>query len=84
MAPRLFNITSSYDENVYTTRLDKSALTKDQRARAERMAAEIESKSSGNIHMREERNMVRAGCLQAFGCFPFHPMETTFRFLCPA
>ena len=32
----------------------------EQRAHAERMAAEIEGKSSSNIHMREERNMVRA------------------------
>lgn len=50
---------STFDENLYTTPLDKESLTRDQMARAERMAAEIEGKTSSNIHMREERNMVR-------------------------
>ena len=59
-AHRLFNVTSSFDENLYTTPLDKGSLSMEQRAHAERMAAEIEGKSSSNIHMREERNMVRA------------------------
>lgn len=50
---------STFDENLYTTPLDKESLSREQMARAERMAAEIEGKSSSNIHMREERNMVR-------------------------
>lgn len=55
---RLFNVTSTFDENLYTTPLNKNALTTAQMAHAERMAAEIEGKTSSNIHMREERNMV--------------------------
>ena len=50
---RLFNVTSTFDENLYTTPLDKGSLSMEQRAHAERMAAEIEGKSSSNIHMRE-------------------------------
>lgn len=55
---RLFNVKSTFDENLYTTPLNKNALTNAQMAHAERMAAEIEGKTSNNIHMREERNMV--------------------------
>ena len=55
---RLFNVKSTFDENLYTTPLDKTSLSKKQMADAERIAAEIESKSSNNIHIREERNMV--------------------------
>lgn len=56
--PRLFNVKSTFDENLYTTPLDTGSLSREQMARAERMAAEIEGKTSSNIHMREERNMV--------------------------
>lgn len=56
---RLFNVTSTFDENLYTTPLDTGSLSRAQMAHAERMAAEIEGKTSGNIHIREERNMVR-------------------------
>ncbi|CAN0277191.1 unnamed protein product, partial [Ectocarpus fasciculatus] len=56
---RLFNVTSTFDENLYTTPLDTGSLSREQMAHAERMAAEIEGKTSSNIHMREERNMVR-------------------------
>lgn len=59
LTPRLFNVTSSFDENEYTTPLDEGSLTRDQRAHAARLAAEIEGKTSSNIHMREERNLVR-------------------------
>ncbi|CAN0404704.1 unnamed protein product, partial [Hapterophycus canaliculatus] len=56
---KLFNVKSTFDENLYTTPLDTGSLSREQMARAERMAAEIEGKTSSNIHMREERNMVR-------------------------
>ena len=61
MTGRLFNVKSTFDENLYTTPLDKDSLSREQMARAERMALEIEGKTSSNIHMREERNMVRPG-----------------------
>lgn len=59
MLARLFNVKSTFDENLYTTPLDMGSLSREQMAHAERMAAEIEGKTSSNIHMREERNMVR-------------------------
>lgn len=74
---RLFNVTSSFDENLYTTPLDKTTLTRDQKARAERIAAEIESKSSNNIHMREERNMVRC----SFVRLPRYPSPARWYYL---
>lgn len=52
---RLYNVTSTYDENIYTKKLDKSTLTMEQQRQAERLAREIESQVSDNIHLREER-----------------------------
>jgi hypothetical protein len=52
---RLFNVKSSYDENLYTSKLDTSKLSKDQLEYAERMAKEIEGQTSDNIHLQEER-----------------------------
>jgi hypothetical protein len=52
---RLFNVRSSFDENLYTKKLDVNAITPEQRARAERLAREIESQTSGNVHLQEER-----------------------------
>ena len=53
---KLFNVTAKYDENLYTKKLDKSDLTAEQRARAEKIARSIEGAASSNIHVREERN----------------------------
>jgi LsmAD domain len=53
---RLFNVTSTFDENLYTTPLDRSKVTTSQQRTAERIALEIESGMSTNSHMREERN----------------------------
>lgn len=55
---RLFDVTSSYDENIYTKRLDMSSLSRDQIAFAERTAREIESTVSTNIHVQEERGQL--------------------------
>ena len=52
---RLYNVRSSYDENLYTKRLDMSTLTLEQQKRAERIAREIEGSVSSNIHLRTER-----------------------------
>lgn len=52
---RLFNVKSTYDENLYTKKLDKSALSKEQLEHAERVAREIESSTTTNIHLLEER-----------------------------
>ncbi len=53
---KLYGVKASFDENLYTTQLDKKTLTWNQQCKAERMAWEIESKESHNPHMREERN----------------------------
>ncbi len=57
-ANKKFGVKSSYDENLYTTRLDKSKVSAADRARAERLSMEIErSDVGGNIHMMEERGL---------------------------
>ncbi|KAM5445187.1 poly(A)-binding protein binding protein [Microsporum audouinii] len=57
---RLFGATSSYDENIYTTRIDRSDPSyKHKEAEAARIAREIESSNTDNVHMREERGHVQ-------------------------
>ena len=55
-----FNVKASFDENLYTTKLDLSSIDASQRAEAERIAKEIESTSSTNMHVAEERNQAIA------------------------
>jgi hypothetical protein len=53
---RLFGIQSNYDENLYTTTIDRSNPQYAQRAaRAEQIAKEIEGSAPLNSHVREER-----------------------------
>ncbi|KAI9928641.1 hypothetical protein ASPWEDRAFT_36403 [Aspergillus wentii DTO 134E9] len=55
---RLFGAVSSYDENLYTTRIDRSDPTyKRKEAEAARIAQEIEGTDVVNSHMREERGL---------------------------
>eukprot|EP00546_Thalassionema_frauenfeldii_P017680 CAMPEP_0178900410 /NCGR_PEP_ID=MMETSP0786-20121207/3460_1 /TAXON_ID=186022 /ORGANISM="Thalassionema frauenfeldii, Strain CCMP 1798" /LENGTH=775 /DNA_ID=CAMNT_0020571415 /DNA_START=94 /DNA_END=2422 /DNA_ORIENTATION=- len=54
----LFNVHADFDENLYTTELDKSTIDASKIQRAERLAREIENTTSGNIHIAEERNQV--------------------------
>jgi len=56
----LFNVRADFDENLYTTELDKSTIDASKIQRAERLAREIEKTTSGNIHIAEERNQVTA------------------------
>ncbi len=52
-----FGVRTSFDESEYTTKIDRSSVDYPAREReAARIAAEIESKSSVNIHLQEERN----------------------------
>ena len=48
---RLFGTKSEFDENHYTTALDASALTPQQRADAEKIAREIEGARTDNVHL---------------------------------
>ena len=60
-----FGVTSTYNEEMYTTKLNQATLTPEQRARAARMAAEIEGDTSGiesNPHLAEERVRAQSFC----------------------
>ena len=53
---RRFGLTTDYDENIYTTTIDKSHPQYKQRvAEAERKAREIERSAATNSHVAEER-----------------------------
>jgi len=58
-----FGVEASFDENVYTSRLNKEELCMKMIQHAEQLAKEIEGSSmlSGNIHMEEERGKVVEG-----------------------
>ncbi|KAJ5684701.1 uncharacterized protein N7477_001046 [Penicillium maclennaniae] len=56
---RLFGAKTNYDENLYTTRIDRSDPTyRQKQAEAARIAREIEGQDHENAHMREERGLV--------------------------
>jgi hypothetical protein len=58
---RLFGAKTDYDEEIYTTKLDRSSADYKKRERhADRLAAEIMSKTSSNPHVAEERGQVTA------------------------
>ena len=53
---RLYGVKSSYDENLYTTTIDRSDPNYTQKAaKAEKLAREIEGSSAMNAHVAEER-----------------------------
>jgi PAB1-binding protein PBP1 len=55
----LFGITPQFDENVYTTKLDRSAADfKERERKAQRIANEIIGATTSNPHVAEERNQV--------------------------
>ena len=54
-----FGLKSDYDENIYTTRIDRSRPDFRQReAEARRIAEEIEGSSTNNSHTKEERGLL--------------------------
>ncbi|CAD6589729.1 MAG: hypothetical protein ASARMPRED_004182 [Alectoria sarmentosa] len=56
---QLFGLKSDYDENIYTTRIDRSNPSyREREAAAIRLAQDIEERSTSNAHIREERGMV--------------------------
>lgn len=53
---KLFGLKSDYDENIYTTTLDRNTPQyRQNEVRAERIAKEIEADASNSAHVREER-----------------------------
>ncbi|KAI9734842.1 MAG: hypothetical protein M1834_001921 [Cirrosporium novae-zelandiae] len=58
---RLYGLRSDYDENLYTTSIDRSdPRYKQKLADAERIAKEIEGSQTTNVHIREERGLAAA------------------------
>ncbi|PPQ95227.1 hypothetical protein CVT26_014918 [Gymnopilus dilepis] len=56
---QLFGVKGSFDENVYTTKLDRSAPDfKEREKRAMRIASEIMGSAANNPHVAEERGLV--------------------------
>ena len=54
-----FGLKSDYDENIYTTRIDRSRSDYRQReAEAQRIAQKIEGSSTNNNHTKEERGLL--------------------------
>eukprot|EP00577_Skeletonema_sp_RCC1716_P008540 CAMPEP_0113418096 /NCGR_PEP_ID=MMETSP0013_2-20120614/26016_1 /TAXON_ID=2843 ORGANISM="Skeletonema costatum, Strain 1716" /NCGR_SAMPLE_ID=MMETSP0013_2 /ASSEMBLY_ACC=CAM_ASM_000158 /LENGTH=743 /DNA_ID=CAMNT_0000305293 /DNA_START=13 /DNA_END=2241 /DNA_ORIENTATION=- /assembly_acc=CAM_ASM_000158 len=51
-----FGVKTSFDENLYTTKLDKDKIDQAKLKHAERIAREIEGQATTNIHLAEERN----------------------------
>ena len=58
---QLFNVSATFDENLYTTELDHSQIDERKRLEAQRLAKEIENTASSNIHIAEERGQVVQG-----------------------
>ncbi|KAF2710622.1 hypothetical protein K504DRAFT_266615 [Pleomassaria siparia CBS 279.74] len=58
---QLFGVQTNYDENIYTTTIDRSDPQYSAKAaRAEKIAREIEGSSAMNVHVREERGQAGA------------------------
>ncbi|CAN8269365.1 unnamed protein product [Cochlearia groenlandica] len=53
----LFGVESTFDEELYTTKLEKSQLTRELREEAERIAREIEGEYTQDLHVAEERGL---------------------------
>ena len=51
-----FNVDTTFDENIYTTAIDKNAVGISE-AEADRIAREIMSQGSTNVHVQEERGL---------------------------
>ena len=56
---RLYGVKSDYDETLYTTAIDRTAPDyKKRAAAADRIAREIESTPTTNVHLAEERGQI--------------------------
>jgi PAB1-binding protein PBP1 len=56
-----YNIVSTYDENLYTTKLDKNKITEEDKKYADKMYKEIMSSSNNenDIHILEDRGIIQ-------------------------
>ena len=58
---KVYNVVSTYDENLYTTKLDKNKITEEEKIFADKMYNEImnSNKDEKNIHLLEDRGVVQ-------------------------
>lgn len=54
----LFGVESTFDEELYTTKLDKGPQLRDREREASRIAREIEAQGTKNLHVAEERGEI--------------------------
>ena len=57
---KMYNVVSTYDENLYTTKLDKNNITEDDKKYADKIYNEIinSSKDEKNVHILEDRGII--------------------------
>ena len=58
---KVYNVVSTYDENLYTTKLDKNKITEEEKIFADKMYNEImnSNKEEKNIHVLEDRGIIK-------------------------
>ena len=58
---KMYNVISTYDENLYTTKLDKNKITEEDKKYADKMYKEIMSSSNNenDIHILEDRGIIQ-------------------------
>ncbi|KAJ7519011.1 hypothetical protein O6H91_20G019100 [Diphasiastrum complanatum] len=59
----LFGVESTFDEELYTTKLERGPQTREREREAWRIAREIEGQSTRNVHLAEERGIQLASQL---------------------
>ncbi|XP_024006325.1 polyadenylate-binding protein-interacting protein 3 isoform X2 [Eutrema salsugineum] len=72
----LFGVTSTFDEELYTTKLERGPRTRELEEQALRIAREIEGENTRDLHVAEERG------LQLSGKFDIDE-ETKYSSVCP-
>ncbi|KAL5579527.1 hypothetical protein UlMin_011969 [Ulmus minor] len=53
----LFGVKSTFDEELYTTKLERGSLTREREKEAQRIAREIEGEETLDLHLAEERGL---------------------------
>ena len=58
---KMYNVISTYDENLYTTKLDKNKISEDDKKFADKMYNEIinSNNEENNIHVLEDRGIIK-------------------------
>ena len=58
---KMYNVVSTYDENLYTTKLDKNKISEDDKKFADKMYNEIinSNNEENNIHVLEDRGIIK-------------------------